>query len=446
MPLSGLEIYKLLPRTNCKACGVPTCLAFAMKLATKGAELSACPYVTEESKQALAAASAPPIRLVTVSSHSRKVEVGNETVLYRHDKTFYHQPGIMLRVRDTDADASAKVEKAMGYQVERVGMMLGLDGVAVENASGDPAKFAATVESVAAKAKVPMVLMSNNPAAIEAGLAKLAGTKPLVYAATADNWEAMAAAAKKAGASLAVKSEDLSGLATLVEQVTKAGVEAIVLDPGTRKLGDSLVANTEIRRLALKKNFRLLGYPIISFPGEGASNEYEELVRAGQHIAKYAGIIVVDNFDPSLAFPLLTLRQNVYTDPQKPIQVKSDIYPIRDPGPNSPVLVTTNFSLTYFTVAGEIEASGVPTWLIICDSEGLSVLTAWAAGKFDAERIKKTINTVGIADKISHRRIVLPGLVAGMSGEVEDEMQGWQVLVGPREAVDIPGYLKTMRS
>ncbi len=446
MPLSGLEIYKLLPKTNCKACGVPTCLAFAMKLATKGAELSACPYVTEESKQALAAASAPPIRLVTVSSDSRKVEVGNETVLYRHDKTFYHQPGIMLRVKDTDADASAKVEKAMGYQVERVGMMLGLDGVAVENASGDPAKFAATVESVAAKAKVPMVLMSNNPAAIEAGLAKLAGTKPLVYAATADNWEAMAAAAKKAGASLAVKSEDLSGLATLVEQVTKAGVDAIVLDPGTRKLGDSLVANTEIRRLALKKNFRLLGYPIISFPGEGASNEYEELVRAGQHIAKYAGIIVVDNFDPSLAFPLLTLRQNVYTDPQKPIQVKSDIYPIRDPGPNSPVLVTTNFSLTYFTVAGEIEASGVPTWLIICDSEGLSVLTAWAAGKFDAERIKKTINTVGIADKISHRRIVLPGLVAGMSGEVEDEMQGWQVLVGPREAVDIPGYLKTMRS
>src|SRR3989337_685518 len=154
-----------------------------------------------------------------------------------------------------------------------------------------------------------------------------------------------------------------------------------------------------------------MGYPIISFPGEGASNEYEELVRAGQHIAKYAGIIVVDNFDPSLAFPLLTLRQNVYTAPQKPIQVKSDIYPIRDPGPNSPVLVTTNFSLTYFTVAGEIEASGVPTWLIICDSEGLSVLTAWAAGKFDAEKIAKTVKTSGLEDKIKHRKIIIPGYV-----------------------------------
>jgi acetyl-CoA decarbonylase/synthase complex subunit gamma len=256
----------------------------------------------------------------------------------------------------------------------------------------------------------------------------------------------MADLAKKHNCPLGVRADnDLSSLASLVEQVNKKGIQDIILDPGTRKFGDSLIAMTEIRRLALKKNFRLLGYPIITFPAESTSDPLEEMALAGQHIAKYGGIIVMEHFDPSLAYPLLTLRQNIYTDPQKPIQVKPDIYPIRDPNENSPVAITTNFSLTYFTVTGEIEASGIPTWLLVADSEGLSVMTAWAAGKFDAEKVKKTVEGLRIASEIAHRRLIIPGYVAGMSGEIEDEMPGWQILVGPREAVDIPIYLKSLR-
>lgn len=444
MALSGLDIYKLLPKTNCKECGYPTCLAFAMKLATKGAQLSQCPYVSEASKQALEAASRPPIHLVSIGADSRKLAVGNETVLYRHDKTFLHQPGLMLRLRDNQpADqVAALVDRATAYSVERVGAVLALDGFAIENASGDADTFAKCVSLVRDKTGWPLVLMSRDPAAMEAAL-KLAGRqRPLIYAATAENADAMAALAKQYSCPLAVSGGDLSALATLVEQVGKAGVEDIVLDPGARRLQDSLANLTQLRRLALRKNFRPLGYPIITFPGEGASSPLAEAQAAAQDIAKYAGVIVLDNFDPSIAYPLLTLRQNIYTDPQKPIQVKPEVYAFGEANEHSPVLITTNFSLTYFSVAGEVESSGVPAWLVITDSEGLSVLTAWAAGKFDAERIAKAVKSFGVADKVSHRKLVIPGYVAGMSGEIEDELPGWQILVGPRESVDIPPYLK----
>ncbi len=445
MPLSGLEIYKLLPKTNCKECGFPTCLAFAMKLAAKQAELTACPYVSEEAKAALAAAAAPPIRLITISSDGKKIEVGNETVMFRHEKTFYHEPGLLVRVKDTQPLEEFKdtVTKAANYSVERVGMELTVSGFAVENASGDPAVFAERVETVKAIANLPLVLISKNPAALEAAIAKLDGSVPLLYAADEDNWQAMAELAEKHGFPLAVRGEgDLAALANLVEQVKNAGVEDIVLDPGSRGPVDTLISLTQIRRLALKKNFRLLGYPVITFPGEGAASEAEEVALAAQHIAKYAGFIVLDHFDPATMYPLLTLRLNIYTDPQKPIQMEPGIYEFGDPTPESPLLTTTNFSLTYFSVAGEVENAGVPAWLLVCDSEGMSVLTAWAAGNFDAEVIAKMVKQFNVADKISHRKIVIPGLVAVISGELEDELPGWEVLVGPREAVDIPAYLK----
>ncbi len=446
MALSGLEIYKLLPKTNCKECGFPTCLAFAMKLAAKQAELSACPYVSEEARQALAAAAAPPIRLVTVGTDKHKVEVGNETVLFRHEKTFYHEPGIFLRVRDTQEPAAieALVREAMGYAVERVGLTLGLNGVAIENVSGDAQTFARTVQQVRALTEKPFILMANDPAALKAALAVEGGKRPLLYAATSANWQAMAALAKEAGLPLAVRDGDLSALADLTEKIKAAGVEDLVLDPGTRDILESLHTLTTLRRLALKKNFRPLGYPIITFPGEGAEDPLEEAVIAAEHVAKYAGLIVLDHFSPALVYPLLTLRLNIYTDPQKPIQVSPGLYEIGSPGPESPLMITTNFSLTYFTVAGEIEGSGVPGWLLIADSEGMSVLTAWAAGKFDAEKIAKTVKQFDAASKISHRKLILPGYVSSLLGEVEDELQGWEILVGPREAVDLPNYLKNV--
>jgi len=286
-------------------------------------------------------------------------------------------------------------------------------------------------------------LLSGDPAALKAALSVEGGLRPLLYAATADNWQGMAALAKEAGLPLAVRSDTLDGLVDLTEKVKGAGVEDLVLDPGVRDL-KAVQVLTHLRRLALKKNFRALGYPIITFPGEGATDALDELVAATEHVAKYAGLIVLDNFSPALAYPLLTLRLNIYTDPQKPIQVSPGLYEIGAPTPNSPLLVTTNFSLTYFTVAGEVEGSGVPSWLLIADSEGMSVLTAWAAGKFDAEKIAKTVKQFDAAAKISHHKLVIPGYVASLLGELEDEMQGWEILVGPREAVDITNYLKNV--
>ncbi len=448
MGLSGLQIYKLLPKTNCKECGYPTCLAFAMKLAAQQAELETCPYVSEDAKAQLASASQPPIRLITLGAGARKVEVGNETVLFRHEKTFYHPPALAVRLTDTLPLDEFKnmVAQIASYKVERVGLQLGVDAIALEDKSGDPAAFAGYAK-VVKDSSLPMILMSQNRDALEAALGQVADTKPMIYAADANTWEEMAALAKKHSVSLALHDHgDLSTLADLAEKVKGAGVEDIVLDPGVRDMHESLVLATQLRRLALKKQFRPLGYPIITFAGEGATSLADEAIRATQHITKYGGFIVLDHFDPATIYPLLTLRLNIYTDPQKPIQVSPGLYEINNPKPESPLLVTTNFSLTYFTVAGEVEGSGVPAWLLITDAEGLSVLTAWAAGKFDAEKIAKAVKQFGVEGKLNHKKLVLPGLVAVLSGDLEEELPGWEIRVGPREAIDIPPYLKNVWS
>jgi len=445
MALSGLQIYKLLPKTNCKDCGYPTCLAFAMKLAAKQASLDDCPHVSEEAKEALSAAAAPPIRLVKVGTGEHEFQVGNETVMFRHEKTFFNQPGLALRVKDTE-DAGAVAEKVKlvnDYTVERVGIDMAFNAVAIENASGDPGTYAEAVKTVRSQTALPFVLMSENEAALKAALEVEGGHKPVLYAATADNWEAMATLAKGKQVSLAVRSKNgLDELADLTTKLGDAGIEELVLDPGSRDLAGSLAQVTQLRRLALKKNFRPLGHPIIAFPGELADTEEGEIVATTQFIAKYVGIIVVDRFDPAVAYPLLTLRLNIYTDPQKPISVDPGIYDFNNPTADSPLMTTTNFSLTYFSVAGELDGSGMPAWLLICDAEGMSVLTAWAAGKFDAETIAKAVKTFNAGDKIDHKKIILPGHVAVLSGELEEELPGWEILVGPREAVDLPAYLK----
>ncbi|MEJ5199215.1 MAG: acetyl-CoA decarbonylase/synthase complex subunit gamma [Anaerolineae bacterium] len=453
MALSGLDIYKLLPggvkpphpKANCKECGFPTCLAFAMKLAAKQAELSACKYVSDEAKAKLSAAAAPPIRLITLSADGHKIEVGNETVLFRHEKTFYHPTALLVRVPDTlpAAEAEALAKAVADYKVDYVGMPLRLDGLAIEGVSGNAEQFAATVAAVRAACTLPLVLVSETPAVIAAGLAKTDGITPLICAATAANWEEMAKLAKAAKAPLVVRGDTLGDLAELTQKLTEAGVEDLVLDPTARGFAGSLQMLTQLRRLALRKNFRPLGYPIITFPYLGAADAGMETLLAGQQIAKYAGFVVLSRFSPASVYPLLVLRANLFTDPQKPIQVEPGIYPINKPGPDAPVMVTTNFSITYFAVANEVESSGLPGWLLVADAEGMSVLTAWAAGKFDAEKIAKTVKSTGIAEKVNHRKVVIPGHVAVLMGELEEELPGWQIKVGPREAVDLPRYLKT---
>jgi acetyl-CoA decarbonylase/synthase complex subunit gamma len=444
--LTGLAIYKLLPKTNCKECGFPTCLAFAMKLAQKGTELDKCPYVDDEAKTALDAASAPPIKLVAIGAGERAFEIGNEVVLFRHEKTFYHQPGLVVRVKSDDPQLAGAAGATGAYEVERVGMSLRLDGLAVEHSGGDAVAYAAAVAVARAAAPgLPLVLMSGDAAALDAALSGgAAADRPLVHAATPASWQAMAEVAKKHGVPLAIRAEngDLSTLAELSENVRGAGVEDIVLDPGTTSLQADLAAFTQLRRLALKKGARGLGFPIFALAG--APTWEAELARASQAVAKYAGVVVLDHLVPAECYALITLRQNIYTDPQKPIQVEPKLYEIGSAGPDSPVLITTNFSLTYFSVSGEVESAGVPAWLLVADSDGQSVLTAWAAGKFDAEKIAKTVKDTGIESRVSHKKLVIPGHVAGLSGEVEEELPGWQIMVGPRDAADIPNYLKNV--
>ena len=446
MAPSGIEIYKLLPKTNCKDCGFPTCLAFAMKLSQQGVELSACPHVSEESKQALDASSRPPIQLVTVGTGDRAFSVGNDVVLFRHEKTFYNPTALAVRVKTSQSkeDIAATVAEVTAYSVERVGMDMRLNAIAIDDAIGDPAVFASCVDQVKSATDMPLILMSKDPGVMEAGLARANGSRPLIYSANADNVDKMAALAVQHGSPLAVYGNDLSQVSDVVEQASKAGVQEMVLDPGARGFGESLASFTQIRRLAVKAKDRLMGYPVIAFPGEGCGSPEEETVLAGLMVAKYTNIVVLDHFAPHHVYPTLTLRQNIFTDPQKPIQVEPGIYPIRDPGKDSPVLVTTNFSLTYFSVAGEVESSGFPAWLVICDTDGLSVLTSWAAGKFDGEKIAKTVSGSDLGDMVDHRLLVIPGHVAVLSGETEEELNGWSVLVGPREGIDIPSYLKTV--
>jgi acetyl-CoA decarbonylase/synthase complex subunit gamma len=443
MALSGIQIYKLLPRTNCKDCGFPTCLAFAMKLAAKQVELSACPHVSEESGAQLSESAAPPVRLVTLKSNGYAVPAGNEVVLYRHEKTFYHRPGLFVRVKD-DMDAAAiktKIAPAEEFTVNYVGIDLTLDGFAVESVTGDAVKFADAVTAVSETTDRPLILMTHDPAVMSAGLEATTCETPLLYAANNDNWEAMAALAKQKKAALVVTASSINEMAELTEKIKGKGVEDLVLAPQADNLSGLLAQNTQIRRLALKENVRSLGYPLFAAPQNGRDAAAQS-VFAAQSIAKYGGFIVIDDFAPELAYPLLVLRQNVYTDPQKPIQVTPGLYEINDPSPESPVLVTTNFSITYFSVANEVEGSGLPAWLLVTEAEGMSVLTAWAAGKFDAERIAKDVKRFGVADKVTRKRIVLPGHTAVLSGELEEELPDWEVRVGPREAVDLPSFMK----
>jgi acetyl-CoA decarbonylase/synthase complex subunit gamma len=433
----------MLPQTNCKECGFPTCLAFSMKLAAKQVELGDCPYVTDESKKQLAESSAPPIRLITLKGKDAEVAVGNEVVLFRHEKKFVNRPGVLIRVVDTDEKEAItkKVEAATAYIVDYVGLDLKLDGFAVEAASGDAATFTAAVEAVRKSSNLPLILVSNDPAIVEAGLTALDGEKPLIMGANAENWEAMADLAKKAETALGVEAGTLEELAELTEKIQGKGVEDMVLHPTAQGMGSSLALQTQIRRLALK-NFRPLGYPTIAFAGSGG-NAAKEATLAAHSICKYAGFVVLDTFSPELAYSILVLRENIFTDPQKPIQVLPAVYEINDPKPDDPVLVTTNFSITYFSVANEVESSGLPAWLVVADAEGMSVLTAWAAGKFDAESIAKAVKQFGVGDQVSKKVIVLPGHVAVLSGELEEELPDWEVRVGPREAVDLPGYMKS---
>lgn len=440
MALTGVEIFKLLPKTNCKKCGFPTCLAFAMKLAQRQASLDACPDVSEEAKRILGEASAPPIKAITIGN---AIRLGEETVLFRHEKKFVNPCAFALSIKDTSSseEIKSKIKAVLDSEIERVGQRLRVDMIAVDNESGDSGKFEAVVKQIIQDAPdVPLLLKSTNPSNIETAIKDCTGKRPLIYAATNDNFEVMVKIAKDNNAVLCVSAKGLEELSTLTEKVKNAGVEDIVIDSGARKAKDMLEHYTQIRRSAIKKNFKPLGYPIISFAER--EEPMHELAIASIGVTKYASIIVLSSIEKWKMLSLLTLRQNIYTDPQVPMQVEQKIYKVGEPTPKSPLLITTNFSLTYFIVQGEVENSKVPSWLAVMDVEGLSVLTAWAAGKFTASKIAEFIKESGIENNIEHKELIIPGYVAILSGALEDKLEGWKITVGPREANALPTFLK----
>ncbi len=442
MALTGLQIFKLLPKTNCGECGIPTCMAFAMKLAAKNADLAACPYASEEAKKTVGRASKPPIRLVKIGPSNREVAVGNETVMFRHEKTFVHPTAIAIAFGDDEpiSDACHRIAEAREYCLDRVGEKLRLDLILVDNFSEEVAPFAALVKTVAGATGMGIILRSANPAALEAGLKILEGQRPLIHAATPANAEVMAALALKYNAPLVARAATLDELAALTTKLAGLGVKDLVLDLPADNAAATLQNNTIIRKAALKSVYEPLGYPILNFAtGQDAA---EVVANACTYMCKYASILVLERMQFELLLPLMMLRQNIYTDPQKPIQVEPKLYAIGDPGPDSVVLATTNFSLTYFLISGEIENSGVPAHLVIVESEGMSVLTAWAAGKFTGGKIGAAVKASGIESQLNRRRLIIPGYVSQISGEIEESLPGWEVLVGPGEAADLGPFLK----
>lgn len=448
MALTGIQIYKLLPKDNCGECGVPTCLAFAMKLAAGKAELGACPRISEEAKAELAEASAPPIGVVQIGTGERKLKIGGETVLFRHEKTFINPPGIAVLVTDemSDEEVAGRLERFKTLEYERVGLTLRADLVAVKSVSNDAGKFEALATKVKNETDCGIVLMTEDPSVMEAGLKACADRKPLIYAATKENVNQMAGMAKDSGCPLAVKGNGLEEVAELTTKLTGDGLKNLIIDSGTRAIRKAFEDQVLIRRGALLKKYKPLGFPTIALPCEMTDDFMQETLIASMFVAKYGGIIVLSDLQGHSLFPLLLARMNIYTDPQRPMATSPGIYEIGGPNEDSPVLITCNFSLTYFIVSGEIESSRVPAWLVIVDTEGLSVLTAWAAGKFVGDAVGISLKKCGIMDKVRHKKIVIPGYAAAISGDLEEELGDWDVLVGPRESAHIPAYLKEWKA
>lgn len=443
MPLSGLDIFKLLPKTNCGDCEVPTCMAFAMKLAQKKAELSECPHASDEAKETLGAASEPPMRLVKIGG-AKPLEIGNETVMFRHEKTFFHQTGIALQLRTSEDEEQllSKINEIENYKVERVGEELKADLFFISHDSEEKDVFLKTLQLVKKNSTKGIILDCPDKEVLKEGLNWLKNEQPAIFLEE-EVTDKDIELAKNHNASLVLTAHSFDDLARQSEKAKQAGVNDLILNLASKNVGLQLQHNTIMRRSALKKNFKSFGYPLFTFiQGE---NEFDFLAKASLFLCKYDSIIVLPRFNKAMLYTLFTLRQNIYTDPQKPIQVDPKVYPIGEPSPESPVFVTTNFSLTYFIVSGEIENSGISAHLVVCDTEGQSVLTAWAAGKFVGEKIATFIKDIKLEQQVKTRKLVIPGFVSQISGDLEENLPGWKVIVGCQEAADIASFVKNVK-
>jgi acetyl-CoA decarbonylase/synthase complex subunit gamma len=445
MALTGIQILKMLPKKNCGECGIPTCLAFAMKVAAGQTEIGECPYVSDEVKEQIGEASAPPIRTIKFGKSDAAFVTGGETCMFRHEKRFENPTGIgvLITTDMNDADVAGRIERFKTLRYERVGVLLKADIIAVKDTKNNADAFTALVKKVLDGAEdAKLVLMSDSADSLSAAAKACGDRKPLLYGATVANADTFAAIGKEFSCPLGVKGTSIDDTIAVTEKLLATGLKDMVIDTGTRTLRGALEDNIATRRSAIKTKYKPLGFPTITFPCEMTDDPLMEAMVASILIAKYAGIVILSDLQGDIVFPLLLERLNIFTDPQRPMVVQEDIYAINGPAENAPVLITCNFSLTYFIVSGEIEGSKVPSWLLIKDTEGLSVLTAWAAGKFGADLIAQFIKKSGIENKVKHRELIIPGYLASIKGELEEELPAWTITIGPREAGHLPAFLK----
>ena len=443
MALKGLDIFKLTPKTNCKQCGVPTCMAFSMKVAQGSLPLEKCPFITDEVKDQLSEATAPPMKTVKVGEHS----LGGETVLERHEKTFVSKTLYAMKVSCANDDArnDELLERAVKVDYDRIGERMYCEFIFVEAAEGEDARFLELVKKAAALDR-DLILSCADSALAKQALALCAGKNVILAGANAGNLEAMNAAANEAKAVLAVSGESLEQLHDTAAALEKLGNKNFILNTTGATVKETFRNTVEVRRGAIKGGDRTFGYPsLVDVSALSGGDAHMEAAYAALFTAKYGSIVVLTEMDYAKALPLYGLRQNIFTDPQKPMKVDPGIYRINGADENSICMITVDFALTYFIVSGEVERSGIPVNLLISDAGGYSVLTAWAAGKFSASSIAKFIEEQQIEDKIKNRVLVLPGKVAVLKGEVQEKLPNWQVIVGTNEAVEIIRFLKDLQ-
>jgi acetyl-CoA decarbonylase/synthase complex subunit gamma len=458
--LSPIDIYMQLPKTNCKKCGLENCMAFATKLVNREIVLELCKPLVEEKQYAKAYAKLwdmlkPPVKEVTVGSGNNAVKVGGKLVMYRHELTYHNPTAIAIDVTDemSDEELLLRVKKTQGFSYIYIGKELKLNMIAVRSTSNDPEKFKVAVKKVVENTELPLILCSFRPEVVEAGLMAAPKAQPLIYAATKDNWKDMAELALMYGCPLAVFApNDLRLLRSLAKTLIDYGVRDLVLDPGTfpnEGLSDTISNFTMLRRIACRKGDELLGFPLIGTPitawversDEPEVNMWNEAYLASMLITRYADILIMHSDEGWVLLPTTVLRQNIYTDPRKPVAVEHGVKVFGNANENSPVLLTTNFALTFYTVASDIESAGVECYLVVVDTEGLAVDSSVAGRKLTSDKIAETLKETKIEEKVKHRKLIIPGKAARLSGEIQ-ELSGWEVLVGPRDSSEIPKFLQ----
>ena len=450
MAVTGMDIFKLLPKTNCRECGLPTCIAFAMSLASGKVDMAACPYITDEAKGKLAQIDAPPMKTVTVGSGERPFKTGGESALYRHEKAFKHPTGIAVLISDTmdEATVDKRLARFAQLRYHRMGRMLRAELVAVQSLSGDGEKFVGLIEKIKENSDAHLILMARDPEIISLALARFGRMKPLIHAATSDNYRQMADVAVTHGCPLVVKADSLDALIDISTKVTEAGVEMVVLDSGDRTIKEALENQVHIRRAAVRKKFAPLGFPTIALPCEMTRDPAMETLIAAMYIAKYAGIVVLSDIRGETLFPLLLQRMEIFSDPEEPHMVPQGVEEIGMPGRKAPVLLASSWALTYYGLALAVETSRTPVFLCFEQIQEPDIM-CWCnhclrsthKGKFDAQATAEFINSCRLEERVDHRKLVICARNATFRSELENALPDWEIVVGPDDASLLPGFL-----